>query len=315
MGDNSKALAKSWPYPRYKDFQRDLRKVATAWFKARGLPIQKKYSFILANRDLWPSNIIMPEVAVYIESQMQSRETERKGFPLSRYIHHGLSSQAMLFNLIGPLVERGDLSPMREAFEASGIPWPEGDINAAFEVEDRDVFHEDSGQPTSIDLVIQGSKGGLFVEAKFTESEFGGCSVFERGDCDGKTPVGDLDHCYLHHIGRRYWDRMAEQGFLAGSLGDCPICPFTCYYQFFREVMYAIYQGGHFVLLHDARNPTFICERSEGQRGLFPFLTSLVPEPLQGRMFQVSIQQVFAAVNDSCGRDGWVSNFAEKYGM
>lgn len=315
MSKSSKALAKSWPYPRYKDFQRELRKVATAWFKVRGLPVQKRYSFILANRDLWPFNIIMPEVADYIESQMQSRKAEGKRFPLHDYIHHGLSSQAMLFNLIGPFVERGHLSPVREAFEASGIPWPEGDIEATFEVEDRDVFNEDSGQPTSIDLVIQGGKGALFVEAKFTEAEFGGCSVFERGDCDGETPVGDLTRCYLHHIGRKYWDRMAEQGLLTDRLGDCPICPFTCYYQFFREVMYAIHQGGHFVLLHDARNPTFVCEGSEGQRGLFPFLTSLVPEPLQEKIFQVSIQQVFAVVKDSCGGEEWVSDFAEKYGM
>ncbi len=77
-----------------------------------------------------------------------------------------------------------------------------------FEYSQRSVFNEDSGQPTSIDLVLRAPEGEVsaFVECKFVEREFGQCSVFTGGDCDGRNPASDLSLCYLHHIGRRYWN-------------------------------------------------------------------------------------------------------------
>ena len=41
----------------------------------------------------------------------------------------------------------------------------------------------------------------LFVESKFVEKDFGGCSVFRNGDCDGRNPVSDPSDCYMHHLG------------------------------------------------------------------------------------------------------------------
>ena len=77
------------------------------------------------------------------------------------------------------------------------------------------MFNENYGQPTSIDLVVEGGAGEtLYMEAKLVEPGFGGCSVFRQGDCDGRNPVGDLSQCYLHHIGRLYWDRLREHGLL-----------------------------------------------------------------------------------------------------
>jgi len=47
---------------------------------------------------------MLPEVADYIRQQASEAEEESENFPLHKYIHHGLSSQAMIFNLVGPLL-------------------------------------------------------------------------------------------------------------------------------------------------------------------------------------------------------------------
>ena len=124
-------------------------------------------------------------------------EQAKLGYPLHRYLHHGLSSQAMLFNLIGPLIVRDDLKPLKVSIERIGLDWPEGNVKAAFEFENREVFQENQGQPTSIDLVIGEDleRPNIFIESKFVEKEFGGCSLFEKGDCDGRNPVPDFSIC------------------------------------------------------------------------------------------------------------------------
>jgi len=87
----------------------------------------------------------------------------------------------MLFNLVGPLVTRNDFEPIQRVIEARGIDWHGSDITAQFEVEDRDVFNEDYGQPTSIDLVVENEpRPSLFIESKFVEREFGGFSFRQR---------------------------------------------------------------------------------------------------------------------------------------
>ena len=171
--------------------------------------------YILASREEWSRNIILPEVVEYIKAQKSGHGSEGKGYPIHKYIHHGLSSQAMLFNLIGPLIVRDDLDPLRRSLEKIGVKWPEGQVEAAFEYENRGVFEENQGQPTSIDLVIGevGETPNLFLEFKFVEKEFGGCSLFEGGDCDGRNPYPELDNCYLHNIGRRYLDFDGETQF------------------------------------------------------------------------------------------------------
>ncbi len=103
----------------------------------------------------------------------------------------------MLFNLVGPLIVRNELNPLRIAFSNAGVPWPGGTIQALLEMEVRQMFNERQTQPTSIDLdldlvldlVLEGEASpSLFVEGKFVEQEFGGCSVFENGDCCGRDP-------------------------------------------------------------------------------------------------------------------------------
>lgn len=276
-----------------------------------------KYPYILAQWKQWKDNLIDSGVADHIEAERRRRETQRQGFPLHKYVHHGLSSQAMLFNLVGPLMIRKDLSPLRDALEKTGIEWPAGAVEADFEFEDRTVFNEDSGQPTSIDLVLRDG-GGLprvFIESKLVEREFGGCSVFAAGDCDGRNPAADPPSCYLHHIGRLYWTRLQEHGFVEGPLANDAACVLVNHYQFFREVLLALHLGGVLVHLSDERNPTFHCQSSDGHyRGLMPLLLGMVPEALRIRVGSVSIQQVVAAIK-ATGRHPWISEFEAKYGL
>ena len=306
----------TWTFPRHIHYEQSLRDVAAKWFTEKDYPVSKKMKYILASRDDWHKNIILPEVAEYIDDQKAKHEQAKLSYPLHRYIHHGLSSQALLINLIGPLIVREDLEPLKFAIENTGLEWPEGEISAEFEFEDREVFKENQGQPTSIDLVIGDDLNApnIFVESKFVEKEFGGCSLFEKGDCDGSNPAVDFSRCYLHQVKRQYWVLMKKHGFLEGPLAKESTCIMPGYYQFFREVLMALELGGVFVLLCDSRSPTFAYKSKDTNRGLFPFLLSLVPERLHPKIKIIYIQEVVDAIRES-GRHEWISEFEMKYGL
>lgn len=123
---NTRALARTWPYPRYEPLERELRQTARNWFKAKCYPVHRRYDFILDDLENWRRNIILPEVADFIEAERQRRQDDGQGFPLHKYAHYGLSSQAMLFNVVGPMIVRCDLSPVQAALEARGVACPEG---------------------------------------------------------------------------------------------------------------------------------------------------------------------------------------------
>ena len=313
---SSRELAKSWPFEAHLDFEKRVRRTVAQWFQLKGYETHK-CGYILAEYDDWHKNIICQEVAGYIRAERDKRADSRQGFPLHKYIHHGLSSQAMLFNLAGPLImaEKQDLSPFKVAFEKHNIQWPCGEIAAKFEDEDRNIFNERAQQPTSIDLVIenQDKVGGLYIEFKFVEHEFGGCSVFKNGDCDGRNPAKDRSICYLHHIGRKYWDLLDKHGFLDGPIADNATCFFATYYQFFREVLYALERSGVFVLLVDKRNPTFCCGKNS-ERGLFPFLKDFIPAQYKNNVHMVTVQEVVKAIKES-GNHSWIGEFENKYGI
>ncbi len=315
---SSRRRAQQWPYPRHRRFEEALREAASAWFAERGYECHRKYDYCLADleRD-WPKNIILPEVAEYVAAERARCQAEGDCFPLHKYAHHGLSSQAMVFNLIGPLIVREDYEPLRLRLEKAGVEWPEEVGWAEFEYEDRTVFNEDSGQPTSMDLVVRDSAGRarIFIESKLVEREFGGCSVFAGGDCDGRNPTADKDLCYLHFIGRRYWELLAAHGFLEGPVGTDRACLLSNYYQFFRELLFALELGGSFVLLSDERSPTFFTRGPKGDRGLMPFLLELVPRELRHHVAAISVQDVLAAAAHTGRHGDWVPQFARKYGM
>ena len=314
---SSRQKAQIWPYPRYRFFQDHMRAAASGWFAAKDYPVDHHYPFILDSWDHWQRNIILPEVAAYIEDVRQQRAKDRQGFPLHKYVHHGLSSQALLFNLAGPLVVRNDLQPLLDVMRAAGVRLSRQPVSASFEFEDRAVFNEDSGQPTSIDLVLtdEAGKPCVFVECKFTEAEFGGCSVFAQGDCDGRNPANDFPACYLHHIGRRYWELLDQYGFLNGPLRDDMLCVLSNHYQFFRCLLTALHYSGTFVVLSDSRSPVFECTGKQGQRrGLLPLLLELVPEPLRGQVASISVQDLVTALEQS-NKHEWLNEFKRKYGM
>ncbi len=316
MINSSRRNAQLWPYQRHDAYEQRLRESDAAWFAKNKFDVNRRMTYLLERWEDWPKNILLPEVAQFVQDEQRRRGEANERFPLHKYIHHGLSSQAMLFNLVGPLVVNNDLSPLKRALEQNDIPWPPETVTPVFEVENRKIFNEDTGQPTSIDLVIRGqdSARSLFIEAKLVEREFGGCSVFVGGDCDGRNPVNNLQECYLHFLGRQYWPLLKKYGFFDGPAGTSPICPLALYYQFFRELIFAVESGGEFILLFDNRNPSFYCDGPAKERGLMPFLKTFVPENLRCRIHSISIQQVLAAYQ-ACAGFSWLEEFKEKYAL
>jgi len=309
--------AGTWPYPRYGDFSKIVHKAASEWFLANGYETNPKYPYILANREAWHQNIILPEVSDFIQDKSTKRHEGGDTFPLHKYLHHGLSSQAMLFNLVGPLLVRQDLAPLQKVVEMKEIDWPGESADAILEFEDCKVFNEKQGQPTSIDLVITSREGApqLFFEAKFTEREFGGCSLYQQGDCDGRNPASNLDLCYLHHIGRRYWSLMQQYGLVQGSIEADAMCILASHYQFFRELLFAVSEGGTFILLSDERSPVFYCDGPQGERGLMSFLLGLLSQEIRSRIAALSIQELVGEIRSSGRHNDWIDKFALKYGL
>jgi hypothetical protein len=171
--------------------------------------------------------------------------------------------------------------------------------------------------PTSVDLVISAAKDTpkIFVEAKLVEREFGGCSLFSDGDCDGRNPSGNFELCYLHvKKKRRYWEILKNHGFLSGPMGIDSMCILAIHYQFFRELLLAIELGGTFVLLFDQRSPVFEVGNQAGERGLVPFLLGMVPGSLKRRVVTVPIQELVAAIKEFDGH-AWITDFEDKYGL
>ena len=309
--------ARTWPYPRYNDFSRlSIRLPPNGSWRGVMKPTQNTHIFSPTGKD-WPLNIILPEVSDFIQARSTRRNEEGDIFPLHKYIHHGLSSQALLFNLVGPLLVRGDLTPLQKVLVRKGVEWPGDGADAILEFEDREVFNEVRGQPTSIDLVVKSREGvpHLFIEAKFTEREFGGCSVYQQGDCDGRNPAADLELCYLHHIGRRYWSIMHEYGLAHGQIGADTMCILAPHYQFFRELLFAVSKGGTFILLSDDRSPVFYCDGPQGERGLMPFLLGLLPQEIRSKVTAISIQELVEEIRVSGRHDDWIDDFYLKYGL
>lgn len=330
---NSRVLAREWPYDRCNAFKEELRKAASEWFKKRKYRCHPSMPYCLPSYEGWRKNIICDDVVSLIdaergvdhEKQLEEQQEDYResgnGFPLHKYIHHGLSSQALAFNLVGPLFQRNDIEPLIQALADAGISWRDDDKTrcAIFEYEDRQTFNEDSGQPTSIDVVLYGSQTRVFIEVKLTESEFGGCSVFAAGDCEGKMPShDDLGECYLHHINRKYWVLAKEHGLLQMPMFNGAICPFASYYQFYRELLFALAHDGAFVLLHDERNPAFMRIRKDGTgepRGLWPLLTEGIPDHLKNRVGRITVQTLVKKIEASGRHDDWIGEFKKKYAL
>lgn len=313
---NSRQLSQQWPFPRHKTFEKELRDAAANWFKNQGYPTRSRMPYCLKSWSEWKDNIILDEVAANIESRKADCQRNKKPFPMHKYVHHGLSSQAMTFNLIGPLITRNDFDPLMELMNQGNVNVADDIISASFEYEDRKVFKEDWGQPTSIDVVLKDKRQDpvVFIEVKLVEKEFGGCSVFSNGDCNGHNPLSGENTCYLSFIGRRYWHLVEKYGF-SKPLQNERQCPFIAHYQFFREVLFSLEKGGTFILLSDERSPVFHCSTNGARRGLMPFLMKFVPVEFKDRVASVSVQQLIEIIKSSSRHRDWIDQFEQKYGL
>jgi hypothetical protein len=313
---SSRRLAQNWSFPKHGTFIKHLRRSAKEWFFEKQFSTHSKMPYCLANLQDWKNNIILDEVSEYVELVEKDCEQSGKPFPLHKYVHHGLSSQAMAFNLIGPLIIRNNYEPLIRLLQKKNIVDAQKVVSAIFEYEDRTVFNEDSGQPTSIDVVLcdETQNPVVFLECKLAEKGFGGCSVFAHGDCNGENPLSNKNQCYLHFIGRKYWDLIEKYKF-SENLYKERQCVFVAHYQFFREVLLSLEKGGVFVLLSDERSPVFHCELDGVNRGLMSFLITFVPDALKNRIISISVQELIKEIRHSENHNDWLDEFERKYGL
>lgn len=308
----------TWSFPHGKKWEEDLKRHLAKYFKGKKFkdekfPVSSRHPYILAKHSDWHENIISERVWKYIEEQKKERYENNKPFPLHKWIHHGLSSQAFLFNLLGPLVVDKQWHIFDEILHQAGIPLSSSVTSAEFEVEDRKVFNEQKGQPTSIDICLYTiAEENVFIEFKFTEKNFGGCSVFSDGDCDGKNPADDFDLCYLHYIRRKYWKLMKQHGLLSKQMKRDSQCPFSTLYQLYRLILFALEKNGDFLLLYDERNPSFLIEKDNTKRGLFNRVHESLPSNIQNKCHALSAQSVLPILQKHPELD-WTNELKEKY--
>jgi len=153
-----------------------------------------------------------------------------------------------------------------------------------------------------LDFAIVNKKGkSIFVEAKYTEKGFGECSK-----CDGnRNPVNNPNCCYLTTQAKRtYWEKM-EKYELDAVYKNCITCPFTKYYQFYRELMFALELNGYFVILFDERNPAL--------DNVIPSLIASVPENIKNNIKTLYIQEVLNILDNH--QYQWTDKFRTKYGI
>jgi hypothetical protein len=303
----------TWSYNQYSEFRKKQNMIALEYFKSKSYPVSDKYPFILRSRDDWKLNIICDTVADQIERHKIKCENDNVAFPLHKYIHHGLSSQAMLFNLFGVAYMKKDVNFFKEIFNFPEV-FITQDVEFKFEHYDRNTFNEGQQQPTSFDFAVLNKSRGknVFVEAKYVETEFGKCSTIEGGECDGLNPISDPNLCYLTHKGRNYWKLMKDHR-LDYPFSQSSICPFVIYYQFFRELLFAIKNNGYYVILIDKRNPAFQKSGKDGERGLIPVLLKQIPEEHRNIIKVIYIQDVVDLLEKHEYK--WVKEFRIKYGM
>lgn len=92
-------------------------------------------------------------------------------------------------------------------------------------------------------------------------------------------------------------------------------CIFVAHYQFFREVLFSLEKNGIFLLLSDERSPVFHCELNGINRGLMPFLLTLVPKRLKKKIVSISVQELVGNIKEVGIHNDWVNEFERKYGL
>jgi len=296
-----------------RNWQQALARNIAGYYKEKGYATSLRYPWVLARRADWHKNIIVPEVWRYIEQQRRERRRKKVSMALHRWLHHGFSSQAFLFNLLGPLIVNEQWHILDEIVREAGIKLVGQISGADFELEDREVFNEARGQPTSVDLCLYtNNEEKVFTEFKFTEKTFGWCSIFNSGNCDGKNPANDFDLCYLHRTDKKYWLLMEKHGLLTEQLKMSLQCPFATLYQLYRIILFALEKNGHFLLLYDERNPCFLTEYDNNTRGLFNVVYEALPAAVREKCHALSVQSLLPILKKH-KKLRWTSELEKKY--
>jgi len=89
---------------------------------------------------------------------------------------------------------------------------------------------------------------------------------------------------------------MQKHGLVTDGLKANSICPFITLYQAYRILMFALERGGHFLLIHDERNPSFAWTSTSVDRGAFALFHELLPASAQRRCYKITTQAVVEVV-------------------
>jgi len=294
---------------RMEQFLSELRKRSKEYFKSKSYTTGK-YDYILEKHDDWEKNIILPVVREYLKKTKQE-SAKKTRFSLHTSLHNGLSSQACLFNLIGPfVVAEKQYDVLKQIINLTTNIKIEGKIQEAkFEYTDPNTFQEHQRQPTSIDLYIATNKDRIFLEFKLKEAGFGTCSIYNQGNCDGMNPKPNLELCYLHGRHRGYFELMEKYGLLK----DTESCPFVEFYQAYRLLLFSLEHKGKFLFVYDERNPAFLCEIDGRKRGKFQRFYNLLPDDIKSNVGVLTIQQIEDYIEEQV-KPEWIKEFRKRYG-
>ena len=299
----------------YNKFRSSLEQSSSTWFKNSGFNTNPKHPYILLHEKDWGKNILLPEVYEYI---LEAKRLRNYPFPLHNWLHNGLSSQAMLFNLFGPLVVKKSLSVLEEPLKEIGIELPKV-VSGVFEYQDKLVFNELQPQPTSLDFAILDKSDApkILFEAKLVEKGFGLCSRLRSSICSGLNPLNKDVHdpikeCELVKMGREYWKVLNESNALTEVTKNGPTCPMAIFYQFYREIGFAIKTNSQLVFLVDERNPFF---SPNYYSSLTNKLIKTLNSSAQSRIKIVTIQRIFKEIEKIFSNQSWVKSFSEKYNL
>jgi len=95
-------------------------------------------------------------------------------------------------------------------------------------------------------------------------------------------------------------------------LGNVEYCPFTEFYQAYRLLLFTLENNGHFLLIHDERNPAFLTEINGIIRGKYQRFRRLLPKEIAEKISILSIQRIVQYLEQS-RRYGWLEEFKAKY--
>jgi hypothetical protein len=257
-------------------------------------------------------NLINRSIAEWLNKN-ENGQVGNKNNPIKYHsgVNHALSSQVMLFNLVIPMILKGDLSPLLKALgenDSSRNNW-----DPTFEYSDQSILDEDKKSPTSVDLSLECGDGRILIEAKHTEREFGGCSVFKNGSCTGENHLLKDGRCIFNgkdsntgeyekkYVNPRKYAVLLKK-ILKREWQNMTLCPMASYSQFYRLVMMGIVKAEanwKLVILHDGQNPVFSTKRENATSNIIDFLKGSMKEEYSSRVVAVPSQEVIEQMKEA----------------